>query len=619
MTDRPPRDTAATARERSRQAFVIEAILDSMSDGMMTVDFAGRIRALNPAAERILGVAAAEAVDVTLVEFFFGLPDNDAFLDAILAAIAPGQGERADGSDSGEQRHFVDFARPDGTTVALSLTISDLRRTGEDGTPQRLGVVCVFGDVTELRDLRAAEQEMARQLEENHRKLAAAYRDLEARSTATSGTARRVQVWRLGITAAVLVVFTGVGLYAWFGASAGTAAPEPALSPAGTPQAAYTVTPRPLRKTIDLVGQIEPGHTVSVLAPFAGPLLEKRFEFGARVEEGDILAVLDTAELDAQHRDAKAGLIKAEQAARDLADWSKGVEVARARRTLQSAERTLQSARQKTRETKQLLDLGVVARQEYQDALDRENEAERAVLSAREELDGVLDKGAARNRQVAELELANARQKLADIERKLEAAQIRAPAAGVVIRPPVQGGSEGGAGGTTAQAEITQGAKVAEAQALFAIAALDNLRVDTSLLEIDVNKVAPGMAVLVTGEAFPGTTLEGRLTSIANQATKGGGSALPQFGISVLIENVGEDIGKAVRLGMTASLQIVTHDDPAALVVPVDAVSLLPEGTVVRRRDAGGQVETVPVSLGQRLPSGVQILSGLNPGDVVVY
>lgn len=609
MTD----PTGSAGREESRQAFVIEAILDSMSDGMMTVDFAGRIRGLNPAAERILGVPAAEAVDTTLVEFFFGLPDNDAFLDAILAAIAPG-------AETAEHRHFLDFKRPDGSTVALSLTISDLRRAGEDGTPQRLGVVCVFGDVTELRDLRAAEQEMARQLEENHRKLAAAYRDLEARSTATTGTARRLNLWRIGITASVIVVFTGVGLYAWFGATSASAPAAPALAPSGVPQASVTVTPRPLRKTIDLVGQIEPGHTVSVLAPFAGPVLEKRFEFGARVAEGDILAVLDTAELDAQHRDAKAQLIKAEQAARDLTEWAKGVDVARARRSLQSAERALQSAQQKTRETKQLLDLGVVARQEYQDAVDREVEAERAVLSAQEELDGVLDKGSARNRQVAELELANARQKLADLERKLDAARIRAPAAGVVIRPPTQGGGEGGSSaGTTAQAEITQGTKVAEAQALLAIAALDNLRVDTSLLEIDVNKVATGMTVLVSGEAFPGTTLEGRLTSIANQATRGAGSSLPQFGISVLIENVGADIGKAVRLGMTASLQIVTHDDPAALVVPVDAVSLLPEGPAVRRRAADGQVETVPVTLGQRLPSGVQILSGLSAGDVVVY
>lgn len=617
MTDRPTSDTAPTAREQSRQAFVYEAILDSMSDGMMTVDFEGRIRGLNPAAERILGVPAAEAAGTTLVEFFFGLPDNDAFLDAILAAIAPNQHAGA------EHRHYLDFKRPDGGAVSLGLTISDLRRQGEDGQVQRLGVVCVFSDVTELRDLRAAEQEMARQLEENHRKLAAAYRDLEQRSTTVAGSAKRLQVWRIGITAAVITVFTGVGLYAWFSASGDASAPAAAsVAPSGTPRASWTVQPRPLRKTIDLVGQIEPGHTVSVLAPFAGPLLEKHFEFGARVQEGDLLAVLDTAELDAQYRDAKAGLIKAEQNARDLTEWAKGVEVARARRGLQSAERTLQSAQQKTRETKQLLDLGVVARQEYQDALDRETEAERAVLSAREELDGVLDKGSARNRQVAELELANARQKLQDLERKLESARIRAPAAGVVIRPPTQtGGSDsGGSGGSAAQAEITQGTKVTEAQALLAIAALDNLRVNTSLLEIDVNKVATGMKVLVTGEAFPGTTLEGKLTSIANQASKGGGSALPQFGISVLIEAVGEDIGKAVRLGMTASLQIVTHDDPAALVVPVDAISLLPEGTVVTRRDpATGQTTPVPVTLGQRLPTGVQILSGLSAGDEVVY
>lgn len=416
---------------------------------------------------------------------------------------------------------------------------------------------------------------------------------------------------------AAVAGLVGFGLHAWIGTQASPAAD------AGTPPApsVHTVTPRPLRKTIDLVGQIEPGHTVSVLAPFSGPVLEKRFEFGARVTAGDVLAVLDTADLDAQQRDAKAAFIKADQTARALADWSKGVEVARARRALLSAERTVQSARQKTRETKQLLDLGVIARQEYQDAVDREVDAERAVQSAQEELDGELAKGSARNRQVAELELANARQKLADIDRKLEAAHLRAPVSGVVIRPPAQAEPLAGGGSAAAAAppEITQGARVAEAQALFAIATLDDLRVNSALLEIDVNKVAAGMTVLVTGEAFPGTTLEGRVAGIANQASKAGGSELPQFPVSVVIEDVPEDIGKAVRLGMTASLRIVTDDTPAALVVPVDAVSMGPNGPEVRRRTTAGAVEAVPVVLGQRLPEGVQIRDGLSAGDVVVY
>lgn len=614
MTDRRTSDTTPTAREQSRQAFVYQAILDSMSDGMMTVDFEGRIRGINPAAEKVLGVSAGVAADTTLVEFFFDLPDNDAFLDAILSAIRPDAG--AGGT---EQRHTLDYNRPDGTTVALSLSISDLRRE-VDGVVQRLGVVCVFSDVTELRDLRVAEQEMARQLEDNHRKLATAYRDLEARSTTLEGNIKRVQVWRIGITAAVFIVFTGVGLYAWFGTGQRQASGGMDAAPSMTAARTWQVTPRPLRKSIDLVGQIEPGQTVSVLAPFSGPVLEKRFEFGARIEAGDLLAVLDTGELDAQHRDAKAALIKAEQAMRELEDWAKGVEVARARRALQAAERSLTSAQQKTRETKQLLDLGVVARQEFQDALDREIEADRAVISSREELDGVLDKGAARNRLVAELELANARQKLADLERKLESARIRAPVGGVIIRPPTTGGTDGGGSSGTSTAEITQGAKLTEAQALLSIASLDTLRVDTALLEIDVNKVTVGMRVLVTGEAFPGTVLDGRLTSIANQASKGNGSSLPQFGISVLIEDVGEAIVKAVRLGMTASLQIVTHDDPAALIVPVDAVSSGPDGTTVQRADpATGQRETVAVVLGQRLPEGVQIIDGLSAGDMVAY
>ena len=64
---------------------------------------------------------------------------------------------------------------------------------------------------------------------------------------------------------------------------------------------------------------------------------------------------------------------------------------------------------------------------------------------------------------------------------------------------------------------------------------------------------------------------------------------------------------------------VIVYDNPNALLLPPMLVAPGPQGYAVKRRNpATGEVAPVPVTLGERLPEGVEIRSGLNPGDVVV-
>lgn len=591
------------------------AILDSMTEGVVGIGGDGCIAAFNPAASAILGIPADDALSMPFGAVMLEVPGSDAFVDAVLDVL------QADDEDAA-RRTEVPFTRPDGTAATLSVETSALFDTA-DGRRRRQGIVCLFTDVTELAALREAEREAAHRLEEQHRTLAAAYRDLERSKREAQAFSRRVRNGRLAIAGSVLVLFAAVGGAAWHSGEFQPAAP-PLPPPGAMDGTGIAVQARPARKTVSLMGAVEPGSMVTVVAPFGGVLKEKRFEYGQRVAAGAVLGVIDPGELQSQHRDAQAAVIKAQERVKELSNWERGAEVARARRSLQRAEQQHQSARQKAAETKQLLDLGVVARQDYQTQLDQERDARAQVDGARDEMDSVLAKGSPDQVRIARFELDNARFKLGEIERKLEGATLRAPVDGIVIRPPQSGGQSGGgggAGGGSSQRDVEAGMKLNEGDALFAIGGLDSLRVVASLLEIDINRVRPDMPANVTGEAFPGVTLPGRIAAIANQAVKGqgGGSPLPSFPVTVLVDAVDPAAAGAVRLGMTARVEVIVYDNPKALLLPPMALVPGPQGYTVRRRHpATGAVEPVPVTLGERLPEGVEIRSGLEPGDVVV-
>lgn len=593
-----------------------QAILDSMVEGVISIGPNGRILAFNPAAEAILGIAREEAVGRPFGAVLLERPGSDGFVDAVMDVL-----QAAD--DEVERRRELAFLRPDGGTATLSVETSALFHQVE-GRRVRQGIVCLFTDVSELAALREAEREAAHRLEDQHRKLATAYRDLERSKEVAQISARRVRVWRLGVAASVVALFALAGGAVWWSGDAGPSVPAPLPGSADAAGGrSVTVQPFPVRKAVELMGAIEAGSLVTIAAPFGGVLTEKHFEYGQRVEAGTVLGAVDPGELLAQHRDAQAAVIKAEERLRELTGWQRGAEVARARRSLQRAEQQLHSLSQKVMETKQLLDIGVVARQDYQMNLDQERDARAQVEGSRDELASVLAKGGPDQVRVAQFELDNARFKLEGIERKLRDAKLRAPVSGVVLRPPQGGqsagsGAAGGSGSAPREAEI--GMKLIESEPLFAVGALDTLRVVAALPEIDINRLRPGMTATVTGEAFPGIALRGRVAAIANQAVKAqGASPLPAFPVTVLVDRVEPVAAQAVRLGMTARLEISVYDNPNALLLPPMLLSPGPQGYTVRRRNPETRtVETVPVKLGERLPQGVEILSGLKPGDVVV-
>lgn len=113
-----------------------ESLLSSLSSGVLVLDAAGRVAALNPAGESILGLGAEGTLGRRVGEIFAGSPE--------LAALL----EEAAGHGRGRSREVVGYRLPTGRSVHLGVTTAGPPGGGS-------GALCLFSDLTEIRGLQA--------------------------------------------------------------------------------------------------------------------------------------------------------------------------------------------------------------------------------------------------------------------------------------------------------------------------------------------------------------------------------------------------------------------------------------------------------------------------------
>lgn len=363
-------------------------------------------------------------------------------------------------------------------------------------------------------------------------------------------------------------------------------------------------------------GEIAPGESIAVVAPFDGIVKRLGFTYGDQVDAGQILAELSTSDVQRARNDAEAAYLKALSNSADLRDWRNGPEMSRARRSLTSAALDLQQTERRVQESKTLLDRGLVPRAEYENLQQQLRSQKMSVEAAEQDLRLTTERGEGVSRRVAALDLANATERLASLNADISGATIVAPDAGIIVLPPTSNQSA-----ESADAGVRVGARLSKGQPLGVIARAGGLGVRFQLDESDVNAITPGQQVTVSGAGFPGAVLKGRIQNIAGQATGGG----PQGGkatfvATALLEPLTPEQARQVRIGMSANLNVVTYSNPSAITVPPQAIQGGGGGAHVMVREAGRiEPRKVKVRVGRAGPDKVEILSGLKPGDRVIW
>ena len=482
--------------EARRQSLVYENILENLLDGVMSVGLDGHVLTFNSAAARMLGRPRDEVVGHTLMEAFFAVDGFDDFNQAILDAVT--ERDRT-------ERQVVEVT-VGGELRSFSMTTSYLT-SPDAGEP--VGVIAVFSDITEVQALQQAERLMARALEEQNAELKESYRSAEEHRERLDTVLKRVQVARGIATVLVIGLFLGAGLWSWGGFDPSAifdtgASPAQAGEGEAGPLRTVVLEPGEFASPTLLVGRLVPSREVPVTSAADGHVGDIRFAYGRRVSQGETLLRLDMDETRLERLDAWAQYEDAKKTLEDLDNWESGAEVASAQRAFTKARIAMEGEAAALKRSEFLAKEGLIPASQHEDARRRFRNQQLDFEAARHDLDAIRAKSGGKARQVAEVKLQRAQNKLRAIEASLDRDTIKAPISGVVSVPP---GAE--------ETRLAVGRSVAKGDTLLVISDVDRMAVVAPVDEVEVVSIRPGQPVTVRGDAFPGLEMRGTVSHVS--------------------------------------------------------------------------------------------------------
>ena len=351
---------------------------------------------------------------------------------------------------------------------------------------------------------------------------------------------------------------------AWLGLAAAAAAcgaTEPAASlAAASPErridvAAITVGVADLESALEISGNLVPEARVAIRAKLPGTLSSIRVDIGDRVRTGEVVAMLDRREVDAQ--------VDAAEAAVNVGHA--GVE---------AAEAALANASLEHDRAQNLFDRGAVPKQ-------RLDAAETATRSA------------AAQRDLAQATRAQAEAVLRRSREVQRDATLTSPIDGVIVERRYDAGSLVGPGD----------------QPIVVVADLRVMTLEAGVSELEAGRLKVGMPARVTAQAHPGVRFEGRVAAIAPEVD----ARNRHFKIEVRVANP----RGALLSGMYGAATIPLERVVRVVAVPREAVTTR-DGRRVALRVDNATVHAVPVQEGLTSGAAVEIASGLKAGDTIL-
>lgn len=211
-------------------------------------------------------------------------------------------------------------------------------------------------------------------------------------------------------------------------------------------------------------------------------------------------------------------------------------------------------------------------------------------------------------RRLQDLDRKNltSRQNLDEVKARLDAARARRELDQVrlektVIRAPFSG--------TVGLRLVSPGAYVKPGDDLVNLESLGSMKLDFRVPEIYLARLAAGQNLTVRVDAYPEQGFEGTIYAID--------PALDPETRTVLLRARLPNKGNKLRPGLFARVSLILERRENALVAPEQAIVPLGQKTFVYRVVDSKAVMT-PVKLGLRRPGQVEILEGVNAGDLVV-
>ncbi len=348
------------------------------------------------------------------------------------------------------------------------------------------------------------------------------------------------------------------------------------------PQAAPTVAVIAIgrgdvKQALTVAAEFRPFQEIEIHAKVAGFLKSIAVDVGDHVKAGQLLAVLEVPELQAEVRQDDASARRAAE------------EINRAQADLQRAESAHDVAHLAAARLESVMKArpNLVAQQDIDEAAGRDRVAEAQVATARAALASSKE----------QLEIARATS--SKTQTLLDYTRITAPFAGVITQRYADPGAMIQAG-TASQTQAMPVVRLSES---------DRLRLVIPVPESAVSRVRLGSPVDVTVQSL-NKTVSGTVARFAGRLD----TETRTMRVEVDVPN---PRGELVP-GMYADATLVLQEASGAIVAPVQAIDRTETGARVLVVGRDEKLEARNVSLGLEAADRVEVTAGLREGDMVV-
>lgn len=241
----------------------------------------------------------------------------------------------------------------------------------------------------------------------------------------------------------------------------------------------------------------------AVRPPVGGNLAEVLVKEGDRVEAGQVVARIDSRDLEAHLGMARAAIARAQAELRLVSRGPEREVLAQARERVHAARAQVEQLRSRHERLTRLRAEGLVAPEQFDQSKTELVVGEGALRATAEET-RLVEKGA-RPEEIAaaQAEVQRLEAEAVEVQRRIEGCTLRAPAAGIVITPNL---------------DQRRGDFVSAGGVVLEIADTATLAANVVVLESEIGDVAPGRTVQLRFAAFPDRTFEGTVEDVAPAA-----------------------------------------------------------------------------------------------------
>ncbi len=334
----------------------------------------------------------------------------------------------------------------------------------------------------------------------------------------------------------------------------------------------------------------------AIVPKISAPVTKFYVNRGDHVTRGQLLADLESRDLQAAVADARGAYEQAQAAARNVSGGTVPDELVKAQQDTQAGKQAMDAAQKVLESRRQLQQQGALAQRQVDEASVAFAQAQSAYETARKHLESVQGVSRVEDVKAAEAQVASAKGKLDAAEAQLSYAQIRSPISGVVADRAVFPGEM-----ATAGAPLVTVMDVSSVIARVNVPAAQAPYVKTgqraTIQSTDGSVQAQGSVTVVSPAVDPNSTTVEVWVQAANS-------------------------GEKLRPGGTVRVAIQADTVPNALLVPASAILPASDGgvavMVVGDDGDNGSAHQHKVELGVRNAEQAQILSGVTKGEEVI-